>query len=249
MTLLSVDRTLEIIDILVDRGDVGVSELAERLCVAPSTAHRVLDTLGRRMFVMQDENTRRYQPGPRLTAMSYEIELIARSRRPVEALGRSTGMTVHISVLDGSEVRYVHHWAPPRAQRAIGNRVGTKMPAYSTSAGKALLSISPREQIRSMFPRRALPKSTPATIGDRQVLLEELHAVRRVGYARNVEESEPGVIGFASPISNSRLPVAIAVSAWLTDMRDHGRRSEREKRVVDALLTASGELQSRYAQG
>jgi DNA-binding IclR family transcriptional regulator len=199
------------------------------------------------MFVVQDEDTRRYLPGPRMRAMSHEIELIARSRRPVEVLGQSTGMTAHVCVLDGPEVRYVHHWTP-RARRAIGNRVGTRMPAHTTSAGKALLSISTHEQIRTMFPRRSLPRSTPATIDDRQVLFEELQAVRRVGYAKNVEESERGVVGFARPISNPRVPVAITVSAWLTDLQQQGRPSDSEKRIADALFEAGRELQHGYAR-
>jgi DNA-binding IclR family transcriptional regulator len=237
MTLLSVDRTIEIIDMLIDRGDVGVTEVAEQLCVAPSTVHRVLQTLSMRKFVVQDEDTRRYLPGPRMTTMSYEIEQVARSRRPLEALGRSTGMTAHIGVLEGREVRYVHHWTPP-ARTAIGNRVGTKMPAHATSMGKALLSISTLEQIQKLFPLQGLPQSTPATISDRQVLLEELGSVRRVGYAMNIEESEPGVVGFARSISNSRLPVAMSVSAWLTEMQN-GHRSEKEKHIADALFQAS----------
>lgn len=247
MTLLSVDRTLEIIDILVDRGEVGVSEVAEQLCVAPSTIHRVLETLGRRMFVVQDEDTRRYRPGPRMVAMSAEIELVARSRRLVEALGRTTGMTAHMSVLDGPDARYIHHWTP-KARRAIGNRVGTRMPAHVTSAGKALLSISTPEQIRKMFPHRSLPKPTPAAIGDRQALLEELQTVRRVGYARNVQESERGVVGFARPVANSGALVAISVSAWLTDLPRCGRDSEREKRIADALFEAGRGLQSVYTR-
>lgn len=248
MTLLSVDRTLEIIDILVDQGDVGVSEVAEQLCVAPSTVHRVLETLSRRMFVLQDEDTRRYRPGPRMAAMSFELDLITRSRRLVEALGRSTGMTVHLCVLDGPEVRYIHHWTPS-GRRATGNRVGTRMPAHVTSAGKALLSISTPEQLRKMFPHRSLPKPTPAAIGDRQVLLEEIQAVRRTGYARNIEESERGVVGFARPISNSRVLAAVSVSAWLTDMRQRGLDSQKEQRIADALYEASHELQRCYDQG
>lgn len=245
MTLLSVDRTLEIIDILVDRGDVGVSEVAEQLCVAPSTVHRVLETLERRMFVAQDEDTRRYMPGPRLAAMSYEIDLIARSRRFIEALGQSTGMTAHLCVLDGQEVRYIHHWTP-KAGRAIGNRVGTRMPAHATSAGKALLSVSPPEHIRKMFPCPSLPKPTPAAIGDLRVLLDELGAVRRAGYARNIEESERGVVGFARPVPSSRVRVAVTVSAWLADMRRRDRDSQREKekQIAGALFEASEELQA-----
>jgi DNA-binding IclR family transcriptional regulator len=241
MPLLSVDRTLEILDILVDRGDVGVSEVAEQLCVAPSTVHRVLETLRLRMFVVQDEDTRRYLPGPRMGGMSYELELVARSRRLVEELGQSTGMTAHVCVLDGPEARYIHHWTP-RTRRAVGNRVGARLPAHATSAGKALLSISTHEQLLKMFPNPSLPKPTPAAIGDRWALFEELQAVRRTGYARNIEESERGVVGYACPISLPRMLVAISVSAWRADVQKSGPAPKAEKRIADALFEAGREL-------
>ncbi|OUS91347.1 IclR family transcriptional regulator [Rhodococcus sp. NCIMB 12038] len=248
MTLLSVDRTLEVLEILTDRGDVGVSELATVLCVAPSTVHRILETLEHRRFVVQDADSKRYMPGPRMSGMSDEIDLIAQSRGLVEWLGRSTGMTVHLGILDGRDVRYLHHWVP-QTKRALGSRVGARMQAHVTSAGKALLAASPREKVVNIFPQSSLDRPTPAAIGDRLRLFEELQLVARTGYARNIEESEPGVVGFATAVSRRSQSVAVAVSAWLRDMpAERGRVSESEKRVTDVLLHVSAGLEARFSR-
>lgn len=246
MTLLSVDRTLEVLEILADRGAVGVSELANILCVAPSTVHRILGTLEHRGFVVQDEDSKRYATGPRMCGMSHEIDLIAQSRGVVQELGRRTGMTVHLSVLEGREVRYVHHWAPD-AKGALGSRVGSHMPAHVTSAGKALLAAVPPERVANAFPRASLAPSTPASISDRRRLLEEIRLVALTGFARNIEESEPGVAGLATAFSHRGQPVAISVSAWLKNFPlERPRSSEREKRVAEELLHASLSLESRF---
>lgn len=242
MTLLSVDRTLVVIEILVDRGDVGVLELAAQLGVAPSTVHRMLETLEMRGFVTQDTDSRRYLPGPRLSGLSCEIDIVTQSRGLVEKLGRATGWTVHIGVLDGQKMRYLHHWAPA-SKFAVGNRVGTVMPAHATSSGKALLSLSPRDQIVDTFPP-SLHAPTPAAISNRGQLFEELRAVRRLGYARNIGESEPEVVAFAVPILHSRLPFALNVSAWRQDIPvERGRVCPLEQRIVDLLSRARDSLE------
>jgi DNA-binding IclR family transcriptional regulator len=244
MTLLSVDRTLEVIDILTDRGEVGVSELATVLCVAPSTVHRILATLERRRFVVQDEDSKRYRPGPRMSGLSHDIDLIARSRGLVEKLGTATEMTVHLGILDGRDARYLHHWAPG-SRKAIGSRVGTQMHAHVTSAGKALLSACPREQLLRIFPYSTLETATSTSIGDRLRLFEELHQAARSGYARNIEESEPGVVGLATAFSHRATPVAIAVSAWRRDLPlEHDRVSETERRISQTLMLIASTLES-----
>jgi DNA-binding IclR family transcriptional regulator len=244
MTLLSVDRTLEVIDILTDRGEVGVSELAALLCVAPSTVHRILATLERRRFVVQDEDSKRYLPGPRMSGLSHEIDLIARSRPLVQKLGKTTEMTVHIGILDGGEARYLHHWAPG-SKKAIGSRVGTQMKAHVTSAGKALLSSCPREQLLRIFPYSILETVTPSSIGDRLRLFEELQKTARSGYARNIEESEPGVVGLATAITHETAPIAIAVSAWRRDLPlERERVSETERRISHALMLVASNLEA-----
>lgn len=241
MTLLSVDRTLEVLDVLIDRGSVGVSELAAKLCVAASTAHRMLDTLQARQYVVQDEESKRYSPGPRMLGLSHEIQLIERSRSLVERLGRLTGMTVHLGVLDGRTVRYLHAWTPDE-RPAIGSRVGTSMLAHVTAAGKALLSETPQDRILRTFPEPVLPAPTPASISDRRALLAELQTVRRTGYARNLEESERGVLAFANAFSHSSQPVALTVSVWRKHM-PISRDSEHEKRIAEALALAATRLE------
>src|SRR6478752_7517445 len=89
-------------------------------------------------------------------------------------------------------------------------RVGRRLPAHSTSLGKALLSTYTDEQVRKMLPE-TLPALTEHTLTDREKLIEELHAVREQGYAVDREENTLGLRCFGVAIPY-RTPARDAIS-------------------------------------
>src|SRR5258708_29133703 len=64
--LNSVDHALRLLLLFRSKPSVRVSEVADYLNVARSTAHRLLGMLVHRQFAVQDPATRAYRPGPRL---------------------------------------------------------------------------------------------------------------------------------------------------------------------------------------
>src|SRR5690606_208376 len=64
--LASVDHALRIIEMLRAQPAMRLSDVARELGVANSTAHRLLSTLAHRGFIVQQQGTRRYLPGPAL---------------------------------------------------------------------------------------------------------------------------------------------------------------------------------------
>src|SRR5256885_13256667 len=65
--LQSVDHALQLLQMLRDNGSLRVSEAAQELGTARSTAHRLLAMLVYRDFAVQDE-ARKYLPGAALSA-------------------------------------------------------------------------------------------------------------------------------------------------------------------------------------
>src|SRR6187551_3086976 len=109
--LTSVDNALWLLQLVAERQALRVAEAAELLGVARSTAHRLLNALRRRGFVMQDRPNGAYRPGPALN----EIGLAAINRidirrvaRPVlEELRDRTQETASLAVLEGTTIRFV----------------------------------------------------------------------------------------------------------------------------------------------
>src|SRR6185436_6128450 len=89
-------------------------------------------------------------------------------------------------------------------------RVGRRLPAHSTSLGKALLATHSDEQVRKMLPE-TLASLTEHTITDREQLIEELRQVREQGIAVDREENTLGLRCFGVAIPY-RTPARDAIS-------------------------------------
>lgn len=190
----SADNVLRLLGILRERGELRVAEAADSLGVAPSTAHRLLATLRKHDFAVQDRR-RVYLPGPSLAGIGPTMprpDLRAVIHRHLAALVRRCQETAHFTVLEGNGVRFIDGVEGTRALRC-GTRIGMLMPAHVTSGGKALLAELHREQLHRLYPRGLPPADQQAAITSMPSLTRALTEVRRRGYATNHSESEPGI--------------------------------------------------------
>jgi DNA-binding IclR family transcriptional regulator len=212
----AVDNALRTLTLLRTHGQLRVVDVAEHLQVAPSTAHRLLAMLRFHGFAVQDSR-KLYRPGPQLRGLhrdaSATAAILSAARSHLEELARRVEETVHLVVLEGNGVRFIAGVDGPKALR-VGSRIGLLLPAHTTSGGKALLAELPTEELHALYPR-GLPRSDTSAITDYTQLLRELDAVRRQGYALNIEESEPGVSAVGACIRDSAgMPIAaLAIAA------------------------------------
>ncbi|HEY7482923.1 MAG TPA: IclR family transcriptional regulator [Streptosporangiaceae bacterium] len=199
----SVDNALRLLELIGEHQIIRVSEAAELLGVARSTAHRLLGALRRRGFVLQDKPNGAYRPGPVLNEIGLaaigriDIRLVA---RPVlEELSEQTQETASLSLLEGRNVRFVDGVESPRSVR-VGNRTGLVLPAHCTAAGKAILAALPRIELTRRYRGHELIARTPSSISTWDRLEEELEVIRRRGYALNAEEGEEGICAVAAAV-------------------------------------------------
>jgi IclR family acetate operon transcriptional repressor len=195
----SVDRALRLVELLWEADSLGITDVAERLGVPPSTAHRLLSALIHRGFAVKADG-RRYRAGPVLETRRHgrhrSVETLRELLSPaLELLQRRTGETAQLMVRQGSEVRYVYGIEPDEPLRVTA-RFGDLMPAYVASGGKVLLSELDEAELDRLY-AGGLPPWPTARIDDLAGLKEQLAEVRRVGYALNLEETEAGVCGVA----------------------------------------------------
>ena len=185
-TLESVDNALRVLLLLVERDRVRVSDIAGELGIALSTAHRLLSTLRQRGFVEQGRD-RSYVRGPAFAHLAGQRQLA----RPVqdvalphlERLRDQVHETSHLSVLDGSDMRFLASVESDQVLR-VGSRVGTRLPAHRTSGGKALLAALTPEELSGRFPPHGLSTLVPSE-DDLDRLRRELVTVARRGYGVN----------------------------------------------------------------
>ncbi|HLU56126.1 MAG TPA: IclR family transcriptional regulator [Pseudonocardia sp.] len=239
----SVDNALKILLLLGERSELRLTEVADYLGVASSTAHRLLAMLQYRGFVRQERRSKAYLPGTALTGVAFSIIQrfdVRQTLHPfLEELNKETTETVHMAVLDGATVRFIDAIESPRAVR-VASRLGQSMPAHCTSSGKAMLAQLPTEQLHQLYPQEELPGLTPRSIRSRSQLEKEVAAIRKRGYATSAEESEEGVssVSVAFPVERSTLRLAFNTAVPV------GRMGRADVKRIAELMRATVERAS-----
>ncbi|PRY69175.1 IclR family transcriptional regulator [Glaciihabitans tibetensis] len=193
---------------------MGVNEIARRAGLPKSTTSRLVSSLVRHGYLARE--------GHQVCVGLKLFELGKRAGQPNELrslalptmadLRSATMQTVHLSVLEGTDVVYIGI-LPGRDSSALLSRVGGRLPAYATGAGKALLAFSEPAVVERVI-ERGFVAYQPGTITNSRALLRELESIRRTGLAYSTAEAGPGVAGAASPILtfDSRAVAALSVS-------------------------------------
>jgi DNA-binding IclR family transcriptional regulator len=212
----SVDHAMRLLLLFQTRRELRVTDAANELQVARSTAHRLLTTLAWRGFVSQDRVTKSYRAGKVLVEIGLssisELDVRRKAHRHMESLSTSLRETVNLLVLEGNGARFIDGVEGDQPVR-VSVRTGTLLPAHSTSGGKVLIAELSSDSLRALFPT-GLRRVTAQTTVDFDALEIELGDIRDRGYALNVDESELGLRAIAVAIRDhsGRAIAALAVS-------------------------------------
>jgi IclR family acetate operon transcriptional repressor len=99
--------------------------------------------------------------------------------------------------------------------------IGSRLPAYCTSLGKAMLAYLPDDEVDRLYEAPgALAMRTRNTITSVARLKSELAAIRRRGYAVDQEETTEGIVCIGSPIlgADGRPEAAISLAGLSAGM-------------------------------
>ncbi|WP_063997222.1 IclR family transcriptional regulator [Streptomyces phaeochromogenes] len=210
-------NALRVVRLLHELDELRVMDVADRLGVARSTAHRILAMLVFEGFAAQDRH-KVYRPGPALQAIrgshaAPPPDLITIAQPHLRRLADAVGETTHLMVLEGNGARFLDGVEGPQALR-VSYRTGTLLPAHVASGGKAILAALPADRLRALYPN-GLPGGRAKTPKDFESLMHELVSVRRHGYALNLQESERGVLAVGACVRDrtGSAVAAVAVAA------------------------------------
>jgi IclR family acetate operon transcriptional repressor len=210
-------KALDVLEVLADHSDLGLSELSAQTGVSKASTYRVLSTLEARGFVIKDPDTRKYSPGVKLIAMSSaivsRIDLVAAARPFVVELQAAFDETVNVGILAGHEVLYVDILESAQGLRMAAT-VGDRNALHSTALGKAILSALPTSEARELLSSYRRAAATPRTITGLEAIMDNLAVVAERGYSIDDEENEVGARCVGVPIRDlHRRPVgALSIS-------------------------------------
>ena len=217
----SVDRALRIIEFLAENPTgAGITEISKSLGLSKGTVHRRISTLKERDFAYQSSNTELYRLSYKIlylyNCISNNIDMFKVSRPIIRKFADKVDATVHLATLDEkrSNIVYIDRIEPMNSQKlfVMSSRVGKKAPCYCTAAGKMLLSQYSDDEIRDIMKGEEYKTYTDKTIKNIDEFLEEIHKVRKQGYALDENEYDHGIICISIPIYNSNGKIDFAMS-------------------------------------
>ncbi len=200
----SLGRGLKALTTLAEAGGtLGVTELAERLGVDPSSSYRLLATLEQHGFVRQEATGRKYTLGYTVVALAAavlrKLDVVDAAGPYLRALADDTGESAHLAVLDGTNAVFVAREIADAVLR-VDSTIGSSEPAHCTAVGKALVADFDGGMLGLRFGAGPYAPFTPQTIVTLDALIVEAQRTRARGYAYDDEETHPGVRCFAAPV-------------------------------------------------
>jgi DNA-binding IclR family transcriptional regulator len=223
-----------------------LSQIATLTDMDLSSAQRFTYTLTTLGYLRKDESSKAYELSARLFDFTYHYlassELVYRATPYVQQLSKETEETTNITVLDGSDIVFVlrivsRHVLNPNVI------VGTRLPAYCTAPGLAILAQLPDDEVTNILNNTQLHQHTQHTVFKPRAIRDRLEAIREAGYAHSEEEYFLGDISTAAAIvdSNGRpigaINVAVAKPRWKGEADEH--------RISDLVITASAAISGR----
>jgi DNA-binding IclR family transcriptional regulator len=202
-TLRSVRIALDVLECFATDEELGVTDVATRIGVAKSTAHRMLAVLVERGYAEQVAGSTKYRLGIHI----YELGQLAQERHHLRysalplmrSVQDATGLIVNLSVPDGADVVFVERLEHPDLEHLV-EHLGRRLPAHTTSSGKAIAAYNPAVDAARRL--AGFPPRVSRTVRSARDWERELDFVRKHGFARSVSESVDDLATVAVPIRN-----------------------------------------------
>lgn len=243
-TLQSVERTFQVMELLAERGAMGVRELSQETDFHTTVVHRILGTLTELGYASQERDGKYYLTYKTL-AMGNQIQMrndVAQLVQPfLKELSEQCRETAHFVEREGTNIRYLGKVTPTANMFATGSYVGMELPLAGTAAGKAILAKLPLAEVEDIWDKSQIVRYTPNTICTKERLLEEMKEIRNTGFAYDREEREMGLICVGTAILDYQgiSRYAISISGPVARMQGE-RLDEIRKNMEDARCKIEG---------
>lgn len=213
-TLRSVQQALRILDALQRNPELGITDVANELGCAMSTAHRLITTLAEAGYVQRSTAGRKYRLGPAMMGANDAAAIehcIEKAQPHMESLRDLSGETVQLAILQKASIRFVAGVESRNIMR-VTSRVGTIMPAHATASGKLLLSLREDTELARLYPDGLGEPLTPAGETSMDRFLKQVHRAREEGFGQSLNEVEMGVAALAVAVNRPKGRVLCALT-------------------------------------
>lgn len=243
----ALDRGLTLLGIIAEADGLSLTTIAQRAGIAPSTAHRILNTLKGAGFVQCVGSQGHYLIGVKAfkvgAAFLRNRKLVDTGRSIIRRLMEATGETASIGIEKDDYIVFISQMESHQAIRAF-HRPGSRGSLHASSIGKAILASLSDEAVAQRLHRVGMPKFTEHTIIDPDMLLKDLTIARKRGWAVDDEERAEGMRCVGAAVFNEYGEVmgGISISGPMVRMSDErlGELGPMVKRAAAEITEGIG---------
>jgi len=184
--------------------DLSLTQISKRTGLDAGTVFRLVNTLVLLGYLERGEEAKRYHLG--LKVLDLGFNAIGRSDmrdvvRPfLRSLVGEVNEAASIGVLDGADIIYIERVHAGMARLGVDIHIGSRIPAYYTAIGHALLAHLPKEEAKRILNMRDRVRLTPMTLTKIGEIEKRLQEVRDRGYALSDQDAAPMLRVIAAPI-------------------------------------------------
>lgn len=205
----TVHRAVRVLTALAEaNGAIRVSELAQRIGLAPSTTHRLLHLLKKEGLVQWSAGNHSYSIGSELLRISSRvvaaIGITDIAQEFLQRIAQRFGETVVLGLYLPTQPA-VSFAARADGTHALQYRLPMHQPLslLRGASGKSILAYLPEDVIGRAWAGEVMMPGGTAALPSRTAMVQSLKRIRKEGHAITEGERLPGAQGVAAPIFGS----------------------------------------------
>ncbi|PTQ92985.1 DNA-binding IclR family transcriptional regulator [Paraburkholderia sp. GV068] len=197
-------------------------------------------------YLFKEPESRKYKLPPKLVDFTYHYltsnELVSRVKPYLQQHGSETEEATNLTVLDGTDIIFVLRIV----SRNVFNPyviIGSRLPAYCTVPGLAILAPFEDGEIDDILARTKLVAYSAATVYQPRKIKDRIAHVRNEGSAHTEDEYFVSDISTAAAITKAQGRAVGTVNIVVARPRWQAERDQR--RFADLLISAASAISSR----
>lgn len=221
----SLVRAIDILERLGQNGKkYSVAEIVEYTELAPSTVHRILQTLVHKNLVTKDEDSHLYFLGPGLIPLGIKASLHVNVRGvaiPIlHELSEETGEDSYLITISGYKGLFLEKVEGKHPLKIV-DTYGPEFDLHCGAIRKVLLAFQ-KEEFINEYIDKGLKGYTDKTIVDPDELIKNLESIRKEGVSHSTGEYIKDGVGFGAPVrdKNGNVIASIGVIAPVSRIND-----------------------------
>jgi IclR family pca regulon transcriptional regulator len=240
--MTSLARGLAVVRAFSDRRrSLTIAQISHKTGIPRAAVRRCLHTL--KQLGYADSEANNFTLKPKILTLGYSYlsstPLTVSAQPYMDQISRTLNESCSLAVLDGNDVLYVSRSSTSRIM-SVALNVGSRLPAYCTSLGRAMLAYLPDDAVSAYFNSVELKAYTERTVVSQKRLKEILTETREAGFTIVEEELEIGLRSIAVPVRGASGSVVAALNIGAQATRVTSRQMKES--FLPVLLKGSQEL-------